>query len=108
MEEGTAVEVPTEEIGLVVGEPATFRFFSSAVRKGDKPGDWLEKWGEEELEETDSLEADLPRAAGGEEDYVPVKFESKITELGVFELWCVGTVGGGRWELEFSVREDAE
>ncbi len=41
---------------------------------------------------------------------MPVKFQSRITELGVFELWCVGVGGAGeqRWKLEFSVREDAE
>ncbi|MCY2953494.1 MAG: hypothetical protein NTU53_16170 [Planctomycetota bacterium] len=40
-----------------------------------------------------------------EEGYVPVKFRSKITELGVFELWCVSEIGAGQWKLEFSVRE---
>ena len=35
MEEGTEVDVPSGEIGLVLGEPAHFRFFSSAVRKDD-------------------------------------------------------------------------
>jgi len=44
-----------------------------------------------------------------EEDYVPVHFHSKISELGVFELWCVSaTTNSQRWKLEFSVREDAE
>jgi hypothetical protein len=37
-----------------------------------------------------------------------VRFRSRITELGVLELWCVGTKNNGRWKLEFSVREDAE
>jgi hypothetical protein len=109
MEEGSEVQVPGEEIGLVVGEPAQFRFFSSAVRKHDQPGDVLERWSEEELLETDSLEATLPGAAASEEEvgFVPVRFESRITELGVFELWCVSTVSGERWKLEFSVRENA-
>ncbi|MEZ6088837.1 MAG: hypothetical protein R3C05_12595 [Pirellulaceae bacterium] len=40
------------------------------------------------------------------ESYVPVKFRSQITELGVFELWCVAAKGAGRWKLEFNVRED--
>ena len=31
MEEGTEADVPCDEIGLVVGEPAQFRFFSSSV-----------------------------------------------------------------------------
>jgi molecular chaperone DnaK (HSP70) len=108
MEEGTAVDVPSEEIGLVVGESAVFRFFSSNVRKQDQPGNLLGSWSESELEETDSLEAKLPEAQNIDEDYVPVKFRSAINELGVFELWCVSTVADQRWKLEFSVREDAE
>ena len=108
MEEGTSVEVPSGEFGLVVGEPATFRFFSSAVRKADKPGELLPHWSEEELAETDSLEANLPRDDAVEEDYVPVRFQSHITELGVFELWCQSTKSSNRWKLEFSVRKDAE
>ena len=55
------------------------------------------------------MEANLPKAAETEEDYVPVRFQSKITELGVFELWCVNTTSPERkWKLEFSVRDDAE
>ena len=105
MEEGTELQVPGEEFGLVTGEAAHFRMFSSAVRKQDKPGDVLTSWSEEELQETDSLEAELPAAEGMEEGYVPVRFESRVTELGIFELWCVSTVTDHRWKLEFSVRE---
>ena len=117
MEEGTQVDVPGDEIGLVVGEPATFRFFSASARKQDQPGELIDRWSEGELEESDSLEANLPKPESVDEDYVPVRFQSKINELGVFELWCVSTatpaVGGAgvdeqRWKLEFSVRQDAE
>jgi hypothetical protein len=108
MEEGTSVDVPSSEFGLVVGEPATFRFFSSAVRKSDKPGELLPGWTDEELAESDSLEASLPRDDVVDEDYVPVRFQSHITELGVFELWCQSTKSSNRWKLEFSVRKDAE
>lgn len=106
MEEGTELDVPTGEIGLVVGEPATFRFFSSATRKTDKPGDLLSHWTEEELAETDSLQSTLPAVEGSDEGYVPVRFRSKITELGMLELWSVGTRHPGQWKLEFSVREE--
>ena len=107
MEEGTETDVPSDEIGLIVGEPAQFRFFSSSTRKTDRPGELLSAWSPDELEETDSLETTLPSIEGAEEDYVPVRFRSRITELGVLELWCVGTKNSGRWKLEFSVREDA-
>jgi len=106
MEEGTSVDVPSGEFGLVVGEPATFRFFSSPVRKTDRPGDLLSSWTDEELSETDSLEALLPRDEALEDDFVPVRFHSQITELGIFELWCQSTKSSHRWKLEFSVRKD--
>ena len=37
MEEGTKFAFPGREFGLVVGEPAEFRFFQSAARKNDQP-----------------------------------------------------------------------
>ncbi len=107
MEEGTEADVPSGEIGLVVGEPAQFRFFSSPTRKQDKPGDLLASWSPEEIAETDSLEATLPADDAIEEGHVPVRFQSQITELGMFELWCVSTKSDQRWKLEFSVREEA-
>ncbi|HEV7223508.1 MAG TPA: Hsp70 family protein [Pirellulales bacterium] len=108
MEEGTETDVPGDEIGLVVGEPAHFRFFSSAVRTDDRPGVLLGSWTEDELVETDPLVATLPPTASAEEGYAPVRFQSKITELGTFELWCQSTTSDDRWKLEFSVRDDAE
>jgi hypothetical protein len=105
MEEGTSVDVPSGEIGLVLGEPVQFRFFSSAVRNADKPGDVLPMIREEELSETAPLEATLAANEGEGEDYVPVRFQSHITELGMFELWCCSTKSEERWKLEFSVRE---
>jgi len=106
MEEGDQADVPSQEIGLVVGEPAHFRFFSSPTRKQDKVGDVLPSGGEEELAETDSMEATLDADEAIEEPYVPVKFQSRVTELGVFELWCVSTKSKKKWKLEFSVREE--
>ena len=105
MEEGTEIHVPSDEIGLVVGEPAEFRFFSSAVRKDDRPGDLIPRWTEDEIVETDTLATELPASAESDDGYVPVRFLAKLTELGVFELWCAAANGGDRWKLEFSVRE---
>jgi hypothetical protein len=108
MEEGTSIDVPSGEFGLVVGEPATFRFFSSPIRKTDKPGDLLDSWTDTDLSETDSLEAHLPKDDTLEDDFIPVRFQSHLTELGIFELWCQSTKSSHRWKLEFSVRKDAE
>ena len=108
IEEGTELDVPGDPIGLMVGEPARFRIFSSPVRKEDRPGDVVQGWREGELAETDSMEATLGSETNPEQAYVPVRFQSRITELGIFELWCVSTVAEDRWKLEFNVREDAE
>ncbi|HEX3018827.1 MAG TPA: Hsp70 family protein [Chitinispirillaceae bacterium] len=105
MEEGSQIDVPSNEIGLVLGESVKFRFFSSPIRKNDRPGDVLTQWNENELQETDSLESKLPADERFVEGYVPVHFQSKITELGVFELWCKSAVSEDSWKLEFSVRE---
>ncbi|MGL6194791.1 MAG: Hsp70 family protein [Thermoguttaceae bacterium] len=125
MEEGTETDVPSEEIGLVVGEPAHFRFFSSTTRKEDKPGALLGSSHIAELDsngvasdesasadifETDSMVTVLEVSdVNGNtiDDYVPVKFHTSVTELGVMELWCNSTISDNRWKLEFSVREDA-
>jgi hypothetical protein len=112
MEEGTEAHVPSAEIGLVIGQPVSFRFFRSSSRTEDQPGVVLERWSEDELLETDPLTATLEKE-GSDETYVPVKFDSRITELGMFELWCVqansadeDTESIGRWKLEFNTRED--
>ncbi len=113
MEEGTEVDVPSDPIGLIVGESARFRFFSSANRKTDQPGELLQRWSPDELSETDSLEAtlsasDIDNGNTPDDDYVPVTFHSRITELGVLELCCVHESEDKRWKLEFSVRDDAD
>jgi molecular chaperone DnaK (HSP70) len=106
MEEGTGCDVPSEDFALTVGEPAVFRFFRSAIRREDVPGVILDsaQLADGELQETDSLEAMLPGdETAGEE--VTVRFHTKITELGVLELWSIAAEDSGkRWKLEFSVR----
>jgi len=108
MEEGTSIDIPSQPVGLAHGEQAAFRFFSSSVRQQDRPGDLLDHWSEGELLETASMVATLPAAHGIEEPYVPVRFQSRITELGQFELWCVSTQTDERWKLAFDVREDRQ
>ena len=64
MEEGTETDVPGPEIGLIVGEPAQFRFLGSTIRRDDVVGTMLERWNTEELEELDPLETALEAADG--------------------------------------------
>jgi hypothetical protein len=102
MEEGTDTRIPDREFGLIVDEPAEFRFFCSASRKNDPPGALIEDFGND-LEELSPVEVRLTSDSGAA-DLVPVSFETVITETGMLQLWCVAR-DGRRWKLEFNVRE---
>src|SRR5207244_11488086 len=58
MEEGAEAVIPNQEFGLIVGEPAEFRFLSSTVRKQDQIGSMVEDWGDE-IQELSPLEVTL-------------------------------------------------
>jgi molecular chaperone DnaK (HSP70) len=103
MEEGSEVALPDAEFGLIVGEPAEFRFFGSSVRRADGPGAVVETWSEGELEELPPLEATLT-GSGEPGRTVPVRLEAQVTEVGTLALWCVARDGHERWKLEFNVR----
>jgi hypothetical protein len=106
MEEGTEALVPDREFGLVVGEPAEFRFLSSTIRMQDHVGDLLENWGSE-IEELSPLEVTLS-LEGQQGAVLPVRLESRVTEIGTLELWCASSDGANRWKLELNIREKSD
>jgi molecular chaperone DnaK (HSP70) len=114
LEEGSQVELPGRRLALYTGEHAVFRFFSSTTRKNDEPGLMLDVI-TEELEELAPIEVYLPAKTSadtkaksdevsGAGQPVAVTLESRVTETGMLELWCVAA-DGRRWKLEFNVRE---
>ncbi|MCG8613867.1 MAG: Hsp70 family protein [Pseudomonadales bacterium] len=105
MEEGTETDVPSQEFGLVVGEPVRFRFFGSRVRREDVAGTHLDFWEPEELQELPEIQATLPvegRVAG---QVVPVRLASRVTEVGTLCLEAIPSDGDERWQVEFDVRD---
>jgi len=106
MEEGTELLIEGREFGLMTGQAADFRFFSSAVRSGDTPGQIVPD-AERQLEETSLLEVELPplpdMPAG---QVVPVRIEAAVTELGTLELWMKHVNSDRRWKIEFQVRTE--
>jgi hypothetical protein len=104
MEEGTEADVPGQEFGLVVGEPAEFRFLGSSTRRGDTVGTVVEDW-HDQIEELSPLSTTLE---GAQSRTIPVHLHSKVTEVGTLELWCLSRDGKQRWKLEFNVREKPE
>jgi hypothetical protein len=101
MEEGTTADLPGEEVGLVVGEPAEFRLFSSSERRGDRPGDVVEE--DAALAGLAPVEATLPAEGRPPGDVVPVRLRAHVTEIGTLELECVER-GGRAWRLEWNLR----
>jgi len=106
MEEGTEHLIEGQEFGLLTGQTAEFRFFSSEVRSGDVVGQVLPD-ALRELEETSLLEVELPAVddlpAG---QPVPVQVRSVVTELGTLELWMQHRNSARKWKIEFQVRTE--
>lgn len=107
MEEGSAADIPPQEFGLVVGEPTRFRFFSSATRRDDRVGTFIDDVEREEgLDEEVEIETSLP--PGPQQppgQVVPVNLQAAITEIGTLELRCLEKGGPGAWKLELNLRQ---
>ncbi len=106
MEEGTSVELPKDEFGLIVGEPVGFRFFGSKTRREDVVGTRLEYWNDDELEELDEIEITLPEEDRKTGEVVSVHLSSNVTETGTLELNAISNQNGQQWKIEFDVRDD--
>ena len=106
MEEGSEVELPEQEFGLVVGEPVQFRFFGSSVRRQDQIGDLLDFWGADELLELNEIQANLSPEGRQAGEVVQVRLHAMATESGTLELLAVAN-DGQRWKVEFDVRSGA-
>ncbi len=104
MEEGTSLDLPHQEFGLVVGEAVSFRFFCSSVRRNDVIGSLLEDWEVPQLEELAELQADLPLAGRSAGAIVHVRLQASATEAGTLELQAICTQSGEHWKIAFDVR----
>jgi molecular chaperone DnaK (HSP70) len=101
MEEGSEATLPNKEFGLVVGEPVKFDFLGSNTRRHDALGAVAEDW-EGEIEPITTLETRLEGETG---TIVPVTLETRVTEVGTLDLWCVSREDQKKFKLEFNVRE---
>ncbi|MBV5302237.1 MAG: Hsp70 family protein, partial [Methylococcales bacterium] len=104
MEEGSQVELPDEEFGLVIGEQVRFKFFASTTRREDIVGTRLDYWQDDELSELNEIEVVLDTEGRRAGEIIPVHLGSAVTEVGTLELQAMSNVDSGRWKIEFDVR----
>jgi len=109
MEEGSRVQLPEAELGVVVGESVTFRFFGSSTRRADLAGTLLES-PERQLEELAPIAITLPAQGRSPGELVAVTLEALITEVGTLALFArplEPRVADEHWKVELSVRKGA-
>jgi hypothetical protein len=63
----------------------------------------VEDWGDD-IEELSPLEVTL-QLEGRDDTVMPVTLESRVTEIGTLELWCVSRDRAHRWKLELNIRQ---
>lgn len=108
-EEGSELDAGEQTFSLLTGEESEFRLFSSSDRLNDEIGTLISN-AETELQESSPLIVTIPHINSGDfPEVVHVKLHSKITEVGVLEVWLqqVDTPerdSSARWKLEFNVR----
>jgi hypothetical protein len=105
MEEGSRVGLPTESIGVVVGETVQLRFFVSSSRKSDAVGALFElREGRDDLVELAPLRVrfDSKQVPAGE--VVAARFESEVTDSGRLVLRA-RTANGEEFEVDLAVRD---
>lgn len=108
MEEGSSIDVPGREFGLVVGQPVEFKFFGSNVRRDDSPGTLLDYWMPDELEALPAISITLQPERRDVGEIVAVKLAASVSELGTLKLEAIAVDcsegNGQRWQIEFDVR----
>jgi hypothetical protein len=92
MEEGTSAPIAGREFGLSVGEPAEFRFLVGDPQSRSA-GDHHRRLGRcskiSPLGNPGGARPACPTRT------VPVTLESRVTEIGTFELWCNADITAG-------------
>jgi hypothetical protein len=106
LETGSEVALSEREFHLVVGEPVSFRFFGSTVRKQDPLATVLEDWSEDELLELPPIQVTLAAEQFAPGEAVPVSLAARLTEVGTLEIEAISRSGTERWQVALEVRDN--
>ncbi len=108
IEEGALPQVLPQKLAVVVGEPVTFRFFGSSVRRSDLLGAELMSWSSQEVVELSPIEITFPSQGRQAGSLVPVSMTASVTAIGTLLLEAVPLEPlskDERFKIELSVRE---
>jgi len=108
LEEGSAKTVLPLELGAVVGERVSFRFFGSSSRREDVAGTEVDVTPRAGLEELSPVEVELPADGRSPGDVVPVHLAASVTEVGTLLVEAIPKAPrtpDERWKVELGVRE---
>jgi len=106
LETGTEVALSNREFHLVVGEPVTFRFFGSTMRKDDPLAAVLEDWDDAQLLELPPIQVTLSAEHFAPGEAVPVSLATRLTEVGTLEIDAIARGGTKRWQVALEVRDN--
>ena len=105
MEEGSRAALPTDSIGVVVGETVQLRFFVSSSRKGDRVGALFEhRDGRDDLVELAPLRVHFASTQFPPGEVVAARFESEVTDQGMLVLRA-RTATGEAFQVDLAVRD---
>ncbi len=111
VEEGSPPHELALELGAVVGEKVSFRFFGSSVRRADHAGAEIDVTPSAGLTELAPVEVELPGEGRAPGDVVPVHLAASVTEVGTLLVEAVPLAPrkpGERWKVELGVRDAHE
>lgn len=105
MEEGVRTSLPTDSIGVVVGEAVQLRFFVSSSRKSDAVGAMFEhREGKDDLVELAPIQLQFASTRAPAGEVVSVRLESEVTEQGTLVLRA-RTANGEEFQVDLAVRD---
>lgn len=104
MQEGEEIEVHEPEFEVLANRAVNFPLFMSSTRLGDRAGEVITAPADT-LAALPPIRTVLRYGKKLETRRIPVSLLTRLTELGIFEVWCHARTTDHRWRLQFQLRE---
>jgi hypothetical protein len=107
VEAGDEVAIDSQQFQLVTNRPVSFPLYCSTAPLGHDAGQVVEI-SEDVFLDLPPLYTVLKAEREGGAQTVPVTLGARLTELGTLQLWCASASSSGRWDLEFSLKQEEQ